>query len=49
MDYLARNISDHLSEYGDGYEMRLTGAHETCRYDEFKWGVSDRTASVRIS
>ena len=48
MDYLAGNISEHLAEYGDGYEIRLTGKHETCRYDEFKWGVSDRTASVRI-
>ena len=28
--------------------MRLTGHHETCRYDEFKYGVSDRTASIRI-
>ena len=21
---------------------------DTCRYDEFRWGVSDRTASIRI-
>ena len=41
-------VSDHLSEYGDGIEMRLTGKHETCSYREFKWGVSDRTASIRI-
>ena len=38
----------HLSEYGDGIEMRLTGKHETCSYRDFKWGVSDRTASIRI-
>jgi len=43
-----QNIERHLNAYGDGYEIRLTGHHETCRYDEFKWGVSDRTASVRI-
>jgi glutamine synthetase len=41
-------IKEHLDSYGDGYEIRLTGKHETCRYDEFMWGVSDRTASVRI-
>ena len=28
--------------------MRLTGRHETCRYDEFKYGIGDRTASIRI-
>ncbi len=41
-------VTEHLAAYGHGYEMRLTGLHETCRYDEFKAGVSDRTASVRI-
>ena len=41
-------ITKHLKAYGAGYEMRLTGHHETCRYDEFRYGVSDRTASIRI-
>lgn len=41
-------VGEHLKAYGDGYEIRLTGKHETCRYDEFRWGSSDRTASVRI-
>jgi glutamine synthetase len=41
-------VAEHLSEYGDGIEMRLTGRHETCRFDQYKWGVSDRTASIRI-
>ena len=44
----SKRVSDHLPEYGDGIEMRLTGKHETCSYREFKWGVSDRTASIRI-
>jgi glutamine synthetase len=39
---------EHLSAYGDGIEMRLTGKHETCSHRDFKWGVSDRTASIRI-
>lgn len=34
--------------YGEGLERRLTGSHETCSISEFRYGVSDRTASVRI-
>ncbi len=34
--------------YGHGNEARLTGAHETCSYREFRFGVADRTASIRI-
>jgi len=34
--------------YGHGYEERLTGHHETCSHKEFRFGVADRTASVRI-
>ena len=43
-----RHIQGHLAAYGHGIESRLTGAHETCSYKEFKYGVSDRTASIRI-
>lgn len=39
---------EHIAGYGDGIEFRLTGAHETQRYDTFSYGVSDRGASVRI-
>lgn len=38
----------HLVGYGQGIEDRLTGAHETQRYDQFSYGVSDRGASIRI-
>ncbi len=38
----------HIASYGFGIEERLTGKHETCSYKEFKYGVSDRGASVRI-
>jgi len=38
----------HIANYGDRIEERLTGQHETCSYKEFRWGVSDRGASVRI-
>ena len=38
----------HIKDYGHGIEQRLTGKHETCSYKEFRYGVSDRGASVRI-
>ena len=38
----------HLEGYGVGIEDRLTGAHETQRFDQFSYGVSDRGASIRI-
>ena len=45
---IGERVKAHLKVYGEGYEMRLTGRHETCRYDEFRYGVADRTASIRI-
>lgn len=39
---------EHLTGYGVGIEDRLTGEHETQRFDQFSYGVSDRGASVRI-
>lgn len=45
---LGERVQPHLDVYGHGYEMRLTGHHETCRFDEFRFGIGDRTASVRI-
>ena len=39
---------EHLAGYGVGIEDRLTGAHETQRFDQFSYGVSDRGASIRI-
>ena len=41
-------VEEHLAVYGDKYEDRLTGAHETCSFSEFKYGTADRTASIRI-
>ena len=47
-DAIGDRVDEHLAVYGDGLKNRLTGAHETCAWNEFKWGVSDRTASIRI-
>lgn len=38
----------HFAVYGSGNESRLTGLHETCSYREFRWGVANRAASIRI-
>jgi len=45
---LATNHEAHMASYGDGNEDRLTGAHETCSIDEFRSGVADRGASIRV-
>ena len=45
---LKANHDEHIANYGDRIEERLTGLHETCSYKEFRYGVSDRGASVRI-
>lgn len=45
---IGQRVEEHLAVYGEGYERRLTGAHETARYTEFKYGKADRTASIRI-
>ena len=45
---LAANAPLHIENYGHGVQERLTGEHETARYDQFNYAVSDRGASVRI-
>jgi glutamine synthetase len=45
---LGNNAKVHIENYGHNIESRLTGDHETCSFKEFRYGVSDRTASIRI-
>lgn len=45
---LGEKASLHIENYGADIDERLTGLHETCSYKEFKYGVSDRGASIRI-
>lgn len=47
-ELLGEFISDHISVYGVDNDLRLTGANETCSINDFKWGIGDRTASIRI-
>ncbi|MEA2165193.1 MAG: glutamine synthetase [Thermoanaerobaculia bacterium] len=48
MKKLARKHDDHIKVYGAHNEERLTGLHETAPIHEFRFGTSDRGASVRI-
>ena len=45
---LGKRHEAHIKVYGAHNEERLTGLHETCSMHEFRWGVSDRGASIRI-
>jgi len=45
---LSQKQAEHIKVYGANLGERLTGLHETCSIDEFRWGVSDRGASIRI-
>jgi glutamine synthetase len=45
---LSLRHDQHIAVYGHGNADRLTGAHETCSINDFRWGVSDRGASIRI-
>jgi glutamine synthetase len=41
-------IQEHIDVYGPDNDQRLTGKHETARWDQFSYGISDRGASIRI-
>lgn len=45
---LGKRHEAHIAVYGAHNEERLTGLHETCSIHEFRYGVSDRGASIRI-
>jgi len=45
---LGKAHDEHIAVYGAHNEERLTGLHETCSIKEFRYGVSDRGASIRI-
>ena len=45
---LKERHKEHIAVYGAHNEERLTGLHETCSIHEFRYGVSDRGASIRI-
>ena len=48
VERLSQCHNEHIRDYGAGLSQRLTGLHETCHIEQFKSGISDRGASVRI-
>ena len=48
MTKLAARHDEHIKLYGAHNEERLTGQHETAPIHAFRYGISDRGASVRI-
>lgn len=48
VDKLSKNHMLHMSVYGKDNEKRLSGLHETSRYDNFTLGVANRGCSIRI-
>jgi len=48
MKKLERKHDEHIKVYGAHNEERLTGLHETAPIHSFRYGISDRGASVRI-
>jgi glutamine synthetase len=45
---LGKKVNEHVTNYGDDIQSRLTGKHETAPWNKFSYGVSNRGASVRI-
>jgi len=48
VDRLGKNHQKHMKAYGKRNRRRLTGNHETAKFDEFSFGVANRAASIRI-
>merc|ERR1712151_904541 len=47
-DRLKEFHTQAMSLYGTGNDQRMTGLHETARFDEFTYGIGARGCSVRI-
>ncbi|EFN56917.1 hypothetical protein CHLNCDRAFT_143431 [Chlorella variabilis] len=48
IERLSKCHPEHITQYGTGNEERLTGKHETCDINTFRYGVADRGSSIRI-
>lgn len=40
IERLSKTHPEHISQYGTGNELRLTGKHETCDMNTFRWELS---------
>ncbi len=48
IEKLSHAHNEHMEVYGSGNELRMTGEHETARFDKFSHGIANRGASIRI-
>lgn len=48
IEKLSKTHAEHISQYGTNNDERLTGKHETCDINTFRFGVADRGSSIRI-
>lgn len=48
IDLLSKKHNEHIAVYGHRLSERLTGQHETCHIKDFRHGIADRGASIRI-
>ena len=46
IEKLSKTHAEHISQYGTGNEEQLTGKHETCDMNTFRWGVAGRRRRV---
>jgi len=46
---MAPRHSECMELYGTGNELRMTGIHETAKFDEFTSGIANRGASIRVT
>ena len=48
MDKLKAKHNEHMQIYGENNQDRMSGLHETSKFDEFTYGIANRKTSVRI-
>jgi len=48
IDNLSKLHKSYMQLYGDDNDKRMTGTCETASFNDFTYGVGDRTASIRI-
>lgn len=48
MEKFDKTHKDHINDYGEENNLRLTGIHETSSLEKFSYGVASRASSVRI-
>ena len=48
IEKLSKKHNEHMKVYGSDNHLRMSGEHETSKFDEFSYGVANRGSSVRI-